>query len=253
MTEQTILHPRRWFALAVLLIGTLLPPLDFFIVNVALPSIRTDLHAPAAVSQLVVSVYAAAYAVTLILGGRLGDIFGRKRSFIIGMLGFCIASALCGLATSPIMLVIGRLFQGVTAAVMGPQSLATIHSIFPANEKNRALSLYGATFGLAAVFGQLLGGVLVSANLWGLGWRCVFLINIPIIIFAVPATFILLKENRAQRSAKLDIYGAFLLATGLLSLVVPLIEGRENNWPWWCAGLMILSVPILYLFLRYEK
>ncbi|UFH57815.1 MFS transporter [Spirosoma sp. KNUC1025] len=252
-TKQAIPDPNRWLTLAVLLIGTLLPPLDFFIVNVALPAIRTDLQAPPAVSQLVVSVYAAAYAVTLILGGRLGDIFGRKRAFISGMLGFCLASALCGLAASSTMLVIGRLFQGVTAAVMGPQSLATIHAIFPANEKNRALGLYGATFGLAAVCGQLLGGVLVSANLLGLGWRSVFLINIPIIILAVPAAFLLVRENRAERSARLDISGAFLLAAGLLALVVPLIEGRENNWPWWCSGLMMLSVPTLYLFWRYEK
>lgn len=251
--KQITPDPNRWLALAVLLLGTLLPPLDFFIVNVALPAIRIDLHAPPAVSQLVVSVYAAAYAVTLILGGRLGDIFGRKGAFIGGMLGFGVASALCGLATSPTMLIVGRLFQGVTAAVMSPQSLATIHSIFPANEKNRALSFYGATFGLASVCAQLLGGVLVSANLFGLGWRSVFLINIPIIILTVPAAYILLKENRAERSASLDISGALLLAVGLLSLVVPLIEGRENNWPWWCTGLLMLSVPALYLFWRYEK
>jgi len=147
--------PRRWLALAVLLTGTLLPPLDFFIVNGALPAIRTDLKASSDVSQLVISVYAAAYAVTLILGGRLGDLYGRKRVFIAGMLGFGVASALCGLAPSPGMLVVGRLLQGISAAIMAPQSLASIHAIFPASEKNRALSRYGATFGIASVGGAI--------------------------------------------------------------------------------------------------
>lgn len=253
MTAQNIPDPRRWLALAILLTGTLLPPLDFFIVNVALPAIRTDLQSSPAISQLVISMYAAAYAVTLILGGRLGDIFGRKRIFISGMIGFGLASALCGLAPEPEFLVLGRLLQGVTAAIMGPQSLATIHAIFPSGEKNRALSLYGATLGLASVCGQLLGGVLVSADLFGLGWRSVFLINIPVILLAVPSAILFLRENRAERSGKLDITGALLLAAGLLSFVVPLIEGRENHWPWWCAVLLISSAPILYCFWRYEK
>ncbi len=251
--ESNTVDPRRWLALAVLLTGTLLPPLDFFIVNVALPAIRTDLHASPADSQLVVSVYAAAYAVTLILGGRLGDIYGRKRVFIFGMLGFGVASALCGFASSPAILIVGRLLQGISAAVMGPQSLASIHAIFPAEEKNRALSFYGATFGLASVVGQLLGGVLVSANLFGMGWRSVFLINLPVIILAIPAASLLLRENRAEKSDVLDIPGAILLAAGLLAFVLPLIEGRENHWPWWCIVLIITSIPLLLAFWYYEK
>lgn len=244
---------RRWLALAVLLAGTLLPPLDFFIVNVALPSIRADLQASSDVSQLVISVYAAAYAVTLILGGRLGDLYGRKRIFVGGMLGFGVASAVCGLAPSPGVLVVGRLLQGISAAIMAPQSLASIHAIFPASEKNLALSLYGATVGLASVGGQLLGGVLVSTSPWGLGWRSVFLINLPIFVFAVPAALVLLRESRAERAARLDVPGTLLLAAGLLALVVPLIEGREHHWPWWCMALLILSMPLLLVFWRYEN
>lgn len=251
--EINSVDPRRWMALAVLLTGTLLPPLDFFIVNVALPAIRTDLHASPADSQLVVSVYAAAYAVTLILGGRLGDIYGRKRVFIFGMLGFGIASALCGFAPSPAVLVTGRLLQGVMAAIMGPQSLASIHAIFSPEEKNRALSFYGATFGLASVAGQLLGGVLVSADLFGMGWRSVFLINLPVIALAIPAASLLLRENRAEKSDVLDIPGAIFLAAGLLAFVLPLIEGRENHWPWWCKALLITSIPLLLAFWHYEK
>lgn len=244
---------RRWLALGVLLTGTLLPPLDFFIINVALPAIRADLRAPPGVAQLVVSVYAAAYAVTLILGGRLGDIHGRKRVFLAGMLGFGVASALCGFAPSPGVLVFGRLLQGVSAAVMAPQSLASIHALFPANEKSRALSLYSATFGLASVGGQLLGAILVSASPSNLGWRSVFLINLPIIALAVPVALALLRESRAESSARLDVPGTVLLAAGLLALVVPLIEGRERDWPWWTIGLLVASAPLLRLFWRHEK
>ena len=245
--------PRRWLALCVLLAGTLLPPLDFFIVNVALPAIQADLQAAPSLAQLVVSVYAAAYAVTLILGGRLGDLYGRKRMFIVGMLGFGIASAICGCAPSPGVLVAGRLLQGISAAIMAPQSLASIHAIFPVQEKSRALGMYGATFGAASVAGQLLGGLLVSLDLFGLGWRAVFLINLPIIALAVPAAISWVRDSRSEQAGHLDIVGALLLAAGLLAVVVPLIEGRERGWPWWCVGLLALGPPLLVAFWRWEQ
>ncbi|SAL00329.1 MFS transporter [Caballeronia fortuita] len=245
--------PRRWAALCVLLTGTLLPPLDFFIVNVTLPVIRSQLGASDALTQLVVSVYAAAYAVTLILGGRLGDLYGRRKVYIGGMLGFGLASAVCGLATSASVLIVGRLLQGVAAAITAPQSLASIHAIFPAEEKSRALGFYGATFGLASVGGQILGGALVSLDLLGLGWRSVFLINLPVIVVAVPAAMKLLSESKAADARQLDVKGALLLATGLLALIVPLIEGREQGWPWWCAVLLSASPLLLLLFWRYER
>ncbi len=244
---------RRWMALVVLLTGTLLPPLDFFIVNVALPAIREDLRASPGVSQLVVSVYATAYAVTLVLGGRLGDLFGRKRAFLVGMVGFGVASGVCGLAPSAEVLVAGRLLQGISAAVMAPQSLAFIHALFQASEKNRALSWYGATFGLASAAGQLLGGVLVAASPWGLGWRSVFLVNLPVIAVAIPAALILLPERKASNPGRLDLAGAALLALGLLALVVPLIEGRERAWPLWSLGALALSPLLLMAFWRYQK
>lgn len=244
---------RRWPALAVLLTGTLLPPLDFFIVNVALPAIRSDLQASADVTQLVVSVYAMAYAVTLILGGRLGDIHGRRRAFVGGMLGFGLASAICGLAGSAGTLVAGRLLQGISAAVMAPQSLASIHALFPPAEKGRALGLYGATFGIAAVGGQLLGGWLVSVNVLDLGWRSVFLINLPVIALALPAALLLVRETRAAQARAMDYRGAALLAAGALALVVPLIEGRERGWPWWSLTLMVASPMLLTAFWRYQR
>lgn len=245
-------EPRRWAMFAILLVGSFLPPLDFFIVNVALPSIQGELGTSSSAEQMVISSYAALYAVTLITGGRVGDLFGRNRLFFMGLIGFTCASLLCGLAWSPWALIAGRVLQGVTAAVMAPQALASIQAIFPESEKPRALSLYGAVFGLASVIGQALGGVLISLNLFGLGWRTVFLVNLPIAILVVLFGIPLLKETHERRSGKLDLGGMGLSMLTLALLIVPLIEGREAGWPWW-SWLSFAAVPVLAaLFWRYE-
>lgn len=246
------LNPRRWAMFAVLLVGAFLPPLDFFIVNVALPSIQQDLAATSSAEQLVISSYAALYAVSLITGGRLGDLFGRERMFVAGLFGFAVASVLCGLAWSPWALISGRALQGVTAAVMAPQALASVQAIFPEREKHLALSLFGAVFGLASVAGQALGGVLISLNVLGLGWRAIFLVNLPVallvIIFAIP----LLRETRARDRRKLDLIGPALSMVTLAALIVPLIEGRQAGWPLW-AWMSLASAPILGgAFWRYQ-
>ncbi|MBW8723665.1 MAG: MFS transporter [Inquilinus limosus] len=236
----------------VLLVGAFLPPLDFFIVNVALPSIRGELGAASSAQQLVISSYAALYAVTLITGGRLGDLYGRGRVFFIGLIGFAAASMLCGLAWSPWALIAGRALQGVTAAVMAPQALASVQAIFPEAEKPLALSLYGAVFGLAAVVGQALGGILISLDLLGLGWRAIFLVNLPVAILVVLFGIPLLKETHAQNARKLDLGGTALSMATLGALIVPLIEGREAGWPLW-SRLSLMAVPVLaWLFWRYE-
>lgn len=249
---DALLEPRRWTMFVILLVGTLLPPLDFFIVNVALPSIRGELGASSSAEQLVISSYAALYAVTLTTGGRLGDLFGRGRVFFLGLIGFAAASTLCGFAWSPWVLVAGRALQGVTAAVMAPQALASVQAIFPEREKPLALGIYGAVFGLAAVVGQALGGVLISLDLMGLGWRAIFLINLPVatlvLLFGIP----LLKETRLQDARKLDLGGMALSMLTLGALIVPLIEGREAGWPLW-SWLSLVAVPLLAgLFWRYE-
>lgn len=246
------LEPRRWTMFVILLVGTFLPPLDFFIVNVALPSIREELGASSSAEQLVISAYAALYAVTLTTGGRLGDLFGRGRVFFLGLIGFAAASTLCGFAWSPWALVAGRVLQGVTAAVMAPQALASVQAIFPEREKPLALSIYGAIFGLAAVVGQVLGGVLISLDVLGLGWRAIFLINLPVamlvLLFGIP----LLKETRAKDARRLDLGGMALSMLTLGALLVPLIEGREAGWPLW-SRLSLVAVPLLaWLFWRYE-
>lgn len=247
-----LVDPRRWAALVILLIGSFLSPLDFFIVNLALPSIRGSLGAGPAVAQMVISGYAIAFAVLLVTSGRLGDLYGRKRFFIGGLLGFAASSALCGLAWSPLALIIGRVLQGTAAAIIVPQTLASIHVLFPAREKARVLGFYGATFGLASVAGTILGGVLIAANPFGLGWRSIFLVNLPVVAAAVPGAWLLLRESRSPHPARLDVSGALLLAAALLCLVVPLIEGHDRGWPAWSFAMLIAVVPLLLIFWKHE-
>ena len=242
--------PRRWTALAILLTGAFLPPLDFFIVNVALPSIRGDLHASDASLQLVMSGYAVAYAVLLILGGRLGDLYGRRRIFLVGLASFAAASALCGLAWSANALVAGRLIQGVAAAVLAPQALASIHHLFTPAERPKALGLFGFTLGSASIVGQILAGILIDGS--SLGWRAVFLVNLPVTGAAIVAALFFLPESRGDRDSRLDLGGALLLMAALAALVVPLIEGRQFGWPLWSFALMALSPLLGVAFWAYE-
>ncbi len=250
--EAETLDPRRWAALAVLLVGAFLAPLDFFIVNVAMSAIRDGLKATPADIQLVISGYAIVYAALLITGGRLGDIFGRKTVFLAGLAGFAIASALCGLAWSPTSLIIGRLIQALAAAAMAPQALASVHALFPPRERGLALSIYGVTLGVSSFAGQLLGGILVGADLGGFGWRLIFLVNLPISIAAFIAALPLLKETLGGRRPKLDIIGVILSAAALSALVLPLIEGRESGWPLWTIALLLVAPLFGEAFRRYE-
>lgn len=245
--------PHRWTALVILLAGAFLPPLDFFIVNVALPSIREDLLASASTMQLVISGYATTYAVMLITGGRLGDLYGRRNVFLAGMLGFAAASAMCGFAWSPMALIIGRILQGFAAAIMAPQALASINAIFPDHEKSRALSFYALTFGVASMAGLFLGGALIALNIFGLGWRAIFLINLPVIAIAAPCASIILRETRSEHPSKLDLGGALLIALALFTLIAPLIEGREQGWPSWLLVMLTASPLVFFLFWRHER
>ncbi|THC45304.1 MFS transporter [Massilia sp. Mn16-1_5] len=254
MSQQNaaVPEPRRWAMFIVLLVGSFLPPLDFFIVNVALPSIQAELGTSSSAEQMVISSYAALYAVTLITGGRLGDLYGRSRMFFLGLIGFSAASLLCGLAWSPWALVAGRALQGVTAAIMAPQALASVQAIFPESEKPLALSLYGAVFGLAAVIGQALGGVLISLDLFGMGWRMVFLVNLPVAILVITFGLPLLKKVGSQARGRLDPAGMGLSMLALALLIVPLTEGREAGWPLW-SWISLAAAPVLAaLFWRHE-
>ena len=244
--------PKRWTALGVLLTGAFLPAFDFFVVNVALPAIHTELGANAADLELVVAGYGVAFAILLVTGGRLGDLYGRKRMFIGGMAGFTLASAVCGLATSPALLVAARVLQGLTAAVMNPQVLAIIRVTFPANERARAIGYFGTTLGLASILAQLVGGALIQADIAGLGWRPIFLVNVPVGIVALVLARATLRESVAAGRPTLDVGGMLLATATLVLLVYPLVQGREVGWPGWSIACLLASGPSLGAFVLFE-
>ncbi|TLS46393.1 MFS transporter [Streptomyces montanus] len=219
--------------LFTVLLGAALPLIDFFIVNVALPTIERDLSASEAVLELVIAGYGVSYAVLLVLGGRLGDMFGRRRLFLAGMAAFGLTSLACGLAPTAWTLVAARVAQGAAAAVMLPQVLATIQSATQGPRRARAMGLYGATAGLSMVAGQILGGVLIAANIAGTEWRSVFLVNVPVVLVGLVLAARAVPETRSQHPEPVDGPGTVLLAVSLLTLLVPLTEGRAAGWPLW--------------------
>lgn len=228
--------------LFTVLLAAALPLIDFFIVNIALPTIGTDLHAGEAVLELVVAGYGVAYAVLLVLGGRLGDLFGRRRLFLGGMAAFGLTSLACGLAPGAWSLVAARVAQGASAAAMLPQVLATIQAATSGGRRAKAMSLYGATAGLSMVAGQILGGVLVAADIAGTGWRSVFLVNVPVVLAGLLLGARFVPETRSQRPEPVDGPGTVLLALSLLTLLAPLTEGRAAGWPLW-TWLSLASFP----------
>ena len=244
----------RWLGLVVLLAGAILPPIDFFIVNVALSSIRESLHTSPAETQLVISGYAAGYAVFLITGGRLGDLYGRRLLYILGMTGFGLANLLCGLAQTPTQLLIGRVVIGIAAAMLQPQTLATMRAMYTGErELARAMSLYGPMVGLAAAVGQFAGGALVAWNPFDWGWRAVFLLKLPFCVATVVAAWFLLPETSASQRVKLDFGGAALLSAALACVVLPLSLGRDRGWPAWVFVALGCAPVLIAAFLRFES
>jgi EmrB/QacA subfamily drug resistance transporter len=197
--------------------------------------------------------YALTFAIGLVTGGRLGDIYGRRRMFLLGVAGFALASLLCGLAPTSGTLVAARLLQGGCAALMIPQGFGIIRSAFGPDEVGKAFALFGPVIGLSAVLGPVLGGVLVEADLLGTGWRSIFLVNLPLAVAALVAGRRLLPESRAERPPTLDLPGAALatLAAGLL--VYPLIQGREDGWPAWTFASMAVALGVLAVFVVVER
>ncbi|WP_328320277.1 MFS transporter [Kribbella sp. NBC_00382] len=234
-------------ALTTLLFGAFLPMLSFFIINVALPAIGSDLHANAGELQLVVGSYGIANATLLVVGGRLGDGFGRKRLFLIGIVGFTIMSLICAIAPTIGVLLAARVVQGAAAAAMTPQVLASISSLLTGEHRARAMAMFGVAGGSAAALGQILGGALVEANVFGLGWRAVFLVNVPVGLIAIAAAVKLLPETRAAKAQRVDLVGAGLLALALVLLLLPLTEGRPLGWPTWTWVSLAATIPAVAL------
>jgi MFS family permease len=239
--------------LMTVLIGVFLPMTDFFIVNVALPTIDRDLHAPAGMLQLVVAGYAIAYALLLVVGGRLGDAVGRKRLFLAGMAAFTVTSLACGIAPGIDALVAARALQGAASAMMLPQVLSTIQATTSGPARARALGSYGATGGIAVVAGQLLGGLLVSANIGGTSWRPIFLVNVPVGIAGLILAARLVPDTRSDDPAPVDRRGTLLLGWATLALLIPLTEGRSLGWPLWTIALLITAPLAAIAFVRAER
>ncbi len=250
--DASALDPQRWTALVVLLTGSFLTAFDFFVVNVALPAMRAGLGARPQDLEMVVAGYGLAFAVLLITGGRLGDLYGRKRLFMIGMAGFTTASALCGLAASPAMLIAARMLQGLTAALMSPQVLAIIRVTFGEDERARAIGYFGTTLGLAAIAAQLIGGALVQADIAGLSWRPIFLVNVPVGAVALAFARTTLRPSRAQGRPTLDPGGIALATLALGLLTCPLVEGQPLGWPPWTVLSLAAAGPALGAFVLHE-
>jgi EmrB/QacA subfamily drug resistance transporter len=241
-----------WGPLLVVLTGTFMVMLDFFIVNVALPSIQAGLHAGAAAIQLVVASYGLTLAVGMISGGRLGDLYGRRRLFALGLALFTLTSAACGLAPGTGFLVAGRAVQGVAAALMTPQVLAILGTVYTGARRDRAFAAYGLAMGFAGVLGQLLGGIIITANVAGSGWRGIFLINVPVGLAALLVTGRVIPESRGSTSG-LDLGGTVLVTVGLTAVVLPLIEGQQYGWPAWSWASLAAAPALLALFAAHQR
>jgi len=237
----------------ILLAGAFMPIMDFFITNVALPSIDASLHASPPALQLVIAGYGVAYAALLVLGGRLGDRYGRHRIFLGGLVGFVLASLACGLAPSAGFLIGARIVQGAAAALLIPQVLATFHHTLEGERKARAMALYGATSGIAAVVGQVVGGLLVSADIAGASWRPIFLVNVPVGIIVLLAAARIVPATRSPHPVGADLRGTVLFAATLTALLVPLTEGHALGWPWWTWLLLAIAVLLGGLTYLAEK
>jgi EmrB/QacA subfamily drug resistance transporter len=236
----------HWALLPVVLTAAFMITLDFFIVNVAIPSLQRDLHAGTAAIQWVVAGFGLAVAAVLITASRLGDAFGRRRVFTIGLAAFTITSAACGLAPTAGLLVAGRAAQGVAAGLMTPQVLAILRTSYSGQAQARAFSMFGLSLGIGAVSGQLIGGLLIRADVLGLDWRTCFLINVPVGAAAVALTPRVVPESRGPARAALGIPGMVIAGLALVAIVLPLIQGRQAGWPAWtwpslAGGCLLLA------------
>ncbi|WP_344270521.1 MFS transporter [Actinomadura napierensis] len=239
--------------LPVILSATFMVSFDYMVVNVATPSLQRDLHAGPIALELVIAGYAFTYASGMVTGGRLGDLFGHRRLFLFGMAAFTAASLLCGLAQSPGQLVAARLLQGLTGAAMVPQVLALITSAFPAEERPRAMAWYGVVLGGGGIAGQVGGGLLLQADLFGLGWRTIFLVNVPVGAAALVLAARSLPGTRSGRRPRLDPAGAAGISGALALALVPLALGREQGWPAWTWISLAASVPVMAATLLWER
>ncbi|WP_242587223.1 MFS transporter [Streptomyces sp. MST-110588] len=245
--------PAARIALVVLLVAELMDILDQSVVLTALPAVQDSTGAGPVAVQWLTAGYSLTVAVGLITGGRLGDIHGRRKILLIGTARFTLASLLCGTATAPGTLIASRVIQGAGVAVMIPQVLATLHVTFDGENRSRAFGLYGAVLSLGNVLGPVLGGVLTGADLFGLGWRPIFLINVPVGLAVLLLGRRFLPESTAQRADRPDLTGMLLSAPAVVLIIFPLTEGRSRHWPLWCLAMFAAGLLVFGVFLRHQQ
>jgi EmrB/QacA subfamily drug resistance transporter len=243
----------HWPTLLIVLTGVFMTALDVFIVNVAIPSTQHDLHASDEAVQWIVAGFGLSVAAGVITAGRLGDLYGRRRMFSLGLGLFTLASAACGLAPTSGSLIAARVFQGAAAALLTPQVLAILGTAFAGKALTKAFTAYGLAMGLAAISGQLIGGLLIHADLFGLGWRACFLINVPVGASAVLLAPRVIHESAPSRRSQLDVTGMVLVTVALVAIVLPLIQGRQQGWPWWTPASFLAGAALLTEFAWYER
>jgi MFS family permease len=245
----------RWVVAAVVLASAVMDLLDATIVNVAGPSVHRDLGGGASTLQWLSAAYTLAFAVLLIAGARLGDIFGRRRLFLIGSGGFTLFSAASAAAPTIGVLIAFRALQGASGALMIPQGFGLMKQVFDDEaEMDRALSLFGPATGVPMLAAPILAGALIDANLWGIGWRLVFLINVPIGALTLPLAIRSLPRGPATHpDVKLDVGGVWLVGLALVAIIYPLIQGRAQGWPAWSFAMLAAGAALLLAFLRHER
>jgi len=253
IVPNPVLSSRRWWVLATVVAAQFMFGVDVFIVNVAIPTIAAELNASAAQIEAVIAIYLIAYATLVVTGGRLGDIYGTRNVFIAGVLGFTVTSLWCALAQSGPELIVARLAQGATAALMVPQVLATIHLLFADASRGRAFGIYGIVLGLAGAAGFLLGGILVTLDLAGFGWRAVFFVNVPFGVVIMATAWKIMPTVPRRAGTRLDIAGAIVLFVGLLCLIGPMLFGHDVGWSPWVWLVMAVGVAVIASFLRLER
>ena len=234
----------RWLILALVLVADVMDLIDSTVVNIAGPSIRIDLGGTDATLQWTLAGYTLAFAIGLVTSGRLGDIFGRQRMFVVGAVGFTLASLMCGLATDPTMLIAFRVVQGLFGAVMIPQGLAVLKGVFPPAESSKAFAAFGPVMGLSAVLGPLLAGVLINADLLGTSWRMIFFINLPLGVFAAVGALLVMPNFRVPGARWPDPISVTLVTVASALLIYPLVQGREHGWPAWAFVSMGVSLVL---------
>jgi EmrB/QacA subfamily drug resistance transporter len=243
----------RWLVMAVVIIADVMDLLDSTVANLAGPSIRADLGGGASTLQWVLAAYTMSFAVGLVTSARAGDLVGRRRMFVIGMVGFTIASLLCGLAPTAGLLIGARVLQGLFGAVMIPQGLAMVKQSFLPDDLQKAFIPFGPVMGLSAVLGPILAGFLIDADLFGTGWRMIFLINVPVGIVGAVLAWRYLPAVPRNPQARLDPLGTALLTVASALLIYPLVQGRELGWPTWVWVMMAGSAVVFGLFVANER